>query len=110
MNIDKTSKYTRIHCTEKRIQDFIIKLDSEIKKFEKEHLIITFSEEINSSTRDYLLFLDIASKKRLQKTSFVIVQKIDNSDDFPENFNIAPTLTEAEDIVDMESMERELGF
>jgi hypothetical protein len=31
-------------------------------------------------------------------------------DDFPENFNIVPTLTEAEDVLEMESMERELGF
>ena len=31
-------------------------------------------------------------------------------DDFPEELNIVPTLIEAEDIIDMENMERELGF
>ena len=31
-------------------------------------------------------------------------------DDFPEDFNIVPTLIEAEDIIEMENMERELGF
>ena len=31
-------------------------------------------------------------------------------DDFPEYFNIVPTLIEAEDIIEMEAMERELGF
>lgn len=31
-------------------------------------------------------------------------------DDFPENFNIVPTLIEAVDILEMEAMERELGF
>jgi hypothetical protein len=33
-----------------------------------------------------------------------------NADDFPENFNIVPTLIEAEDILEMENMERELGL
>ena len=31
-------------------------------------------------------------------------------DDYPEDFNIVPTLIEAEDIIEMENMERELGF
>ncbi|MGK0448376.1 MAG: hypothetical protein ACJA2M_002166 [Polaribacter sp.] len=33
-----------------------------------------------------------------------------NIHDFPENFNIVPSLIEAEDILEMEAMERELGF
>ena len=31
-------------------------------------------------------------------------------DDFPDYFNIVPTLQEAEDVIEMEAIERELGF
>ena len=31
-------------------------------------------------------------------------------DDFPDNFNIVPTLQEAEDVIEMENIERDLGF
>jgi hypothetical protein len=33
-----------------------------------------------------------------------------NVDDFPETFNIVPTLVEAEDVIEMENIQRDLGF
>ena len=42
--------------------------------------------------------------------SFVVIKSGINIDDFPESVNIVPTLQEAEDILEMEAIERDLGF
>lgn len=110
MEINKTEKYTHIHCTENNIKNFITKLRTSLHELKSEHLMITFSEEFNNNTEGFLLFLEIANQKKIEKTSFVIVHKIENTDDYPEDFNIVPTLTEAKDIIAMEAMERDLGF
>ena len=54
--------------------------------------------------------MDIAQEKKNNGTSFVIVNAKANIEDFPEDFNIVPTIIEAEDILEMEPIERELGF
>ena len=59
---------------------------------------------------DFLLFLKIAEQKKENGTSFVVLNSSVNADDFDENLNIVPTLQEAYDYIEMEAMERELGF
>ena len=81
-----------------------------MNEFDKENLIVQISNEINITKEDFLLFLSIAKQKKENSTSLVIVYKDINIDDFPEDFNIVPTLVEAEDILEMEAIERELGF
>ena len=54
--------------------------------------------------------MDIADQKKENGTSFVVVNSEIDVDDFPDNFNIVPTLREAEDVLEMEAIERELGF
>lgn len=110
MKIDQNSKYTLLHSDEENIEYFLEKLNNELDNLEKEHIIVTFSDDFKRKKEDLLLFLDIAVHKKELGTSFVIVYTDINADDYPENFNIVPTLTEAEDILDMEAMERELGF
>ena len=78
--------------------------------FEKENLVLQISTDIKTTKEDFLLFLSITEQKRKDGTSFVLVCNTINIDDYPENFNIVPTLLEAKDIIEMEAMERELGF
>ena len=54
--------------------------------------------------------MKIATQKKENGTSFVIVNSAIDIDDFPESFNVTPTLQEAEDVIEMEAIERELGF
>ena len=110
MKIEKKDNYTFISSNENSFSEFYKSFLSEVSKLAKEHLILEISDEFDTKKEDFLLFLSIATKKKENGTSFVIVNKTMNMDDFPENFNIVPTLIEAEDILEMEAMERELGF
>ena len=42
--------------------------------------------------------------------SFVIVDQVTRIADYPENMSLAPTLEEAHDVIEMEEIERDLGF
>ena len=55
-------------------------------------------------------FLKTASVLKAKNKSFIIIKKGININDFPEILNIAPTLQEAKDILEMENIERDLGL
>ncbi len=110
MLITKKDTYTLISSDENSLKEFQNSLDDKVNKLEKEHLILHISEDINVDNKDFLLFLNIAEQKQQNGTSFVVINSSINVDDFPENLNIVPTLQEAEDILEMEAIERELGF
>ena len=110
MQIDKKENFTLITSDENSFSEFYKSFIAKEKNFENEHLILQFSNEINIINEEYLLFLIIAEQKKTNGTSFVIISENANADDFPEHFNIVPTLQEAKDVLEMEAIEKELGF
>lgn len=110
MQIQKKEKYTLVYADESSFDEFYQSFLDTINSFSKEHLILDFSKFNSLNEKDFLLFLSIAEQKRENGTSFAIVNKDANVDKYPESFNIVPTMTEAEDILEMEAIERELGF
>ena len=51
-----------------------------------------------------------AEQHQQNGTSFAIVNNNIDVDKFPEWFNIVPTLVEAEDVLEMEAIQRDLGL
>jgi restriction endonuclease S subunit len=85
-------------------------LESVLLKINTNHLLIELSENIIIVEEKISFFLKAASNLKAKGKSFVIIQKRINIDDFPEVLNITPTLQEAKDILEMEAIERDLGF
>jgi len=110
MQIDKKDTYTGIITDENSFSEFYNSFLIEEKKLQKDNIILQISDKINTTNKDFLLFLDIAEQKKENGTSFVVVKSKIDVDDFPDNFNIVPTLQEAEDVIEMEAIERDLGF
>ena len=108
MLIEKKENYTFISSDENSFTEFYTSFLEAEKKLKNEHIIIQISK--NCTKENLLLFIDISTKKKENNTSFVIVNKNISADNFPEFFNIVPTLQEAEDVIEMEAIERELGF
>ena len=77
---------------------------------ENKHVIIDLLKYNAITAEDMLLFLDTAIKHKKNNTSFIIINATIDTDNLPETLQIAPTLLEAEDILEMEAIERELGF
>jgi hypothetical protein len=110
MQIKEATNYTLISSDEDSFKEFQKSVFKNIKDFDKNHLILQISEELSIDKKDFLLFLKIAEQKKENGTSFVVLNASVNADDFAESLNIVPTLQEAEDILEMETIERELGF
>ena len=110
MQIVKKENLTIISSDEDSFSVFYDAFLIEEKKRQEENIILQVFENINVSKEEFLLFLDIAALKKENGTSFVIVNSVIDVDDFPEDFNIVPTLQEAEDVIEMENIERALGF
>jgi hypothetical protein len=110
MQIKEATNYTLISSDEDSFKEFQKSVFKKINDFDKNHLIIQISEELSIDKKDFLLFLKIAEQKKENGTSFVVLNASVNADDFAESLNIVPTLQEAEDILEMETIERELGF
>jgi hypothetical protein len=110
MIITATENYTSLVSDEPTFQDFFSSFSSKIDTLKEQHLIVQVSENLNISEKDIFLFLDIAAQQKQHGMSFVVICSTVDNDLFPEHFNIVPTFVEAEDIIQMEAIERDLGF
>ncbi|WP_428742811.1 hypothetical protein [Tenacibaculum sp.] len=110
MKTTHTKEYTHIVSDENSFSDFIKNFENEYNNYTGKNLIIQISEKYNTTNENILLFLKYAHEHQDNGTSFVIIYKDVTIDDFPDTFNIVPTLVEAEDVIEMENIQRDLGF
>lgn len=110
MIVTKTDSYTHIKSTEISVIQFFKEFKNRYKEFANEHLIIEISEKINTDIKEILLFLNYSVQHRKNGISFVLICKGISIDDLPDEINVVPTFTEALDILEMDAIERDLGF
>lgn len=110
MKVDKKGHTTIIKETKGDIQLFLNSLTQEFHNFKNENLIIDVSHDNKVSINDLLNFKDLANQHKKSKKSFVIVADNIDFNDVPEFLNIVPSVLEAHDIIEMEEIERDLGF
>ena len=109
MQVFKKETHTLLEPTESNFEAFIKALRNDL--FEKEHLVINLLHSFNLSSDNLDVLSKMAAAKKEQGTSFVLVSEtieIDTLED--EMLSIVPTLIEAQDILDMDAMERDLGL
>ncbi|MDP2088902.1 MAG: ribonuclease Z [Flavobacteriaceae bacterium] len=110
MKITKKKLYTFIQPEEKTVDLFFNDFNEKYEEIQDEHLIIDFSKNFNINLKDLFVFLKVSEKHRNKKLSFIIIVNGIDFDDLPDELIVAPTLTEAKDILEMEDIERDLGF
>lgn len=110
MKVDRKEHSTTIKNTQYKTAEFFQKLNNEYNSYKSQNLIIdlTFDKEI--SMADIKLFLDMAKAHKKEKKSFVLVADGISFNDVPGKLNVVPTTQEAHDIIEMEEIERDLGF
>lgn len=110
MKVTQKEKYMIIEDDLDDIAEFATNITKNHSKFEKENVVLNLLNMPDLNEKDLLLFMELSNLHRLQKKSFVIVGKGVSIDVIPEELFVVPTLQEAEDIINMEEVERELGF
>lgn len=108
MKINTSANITHITQTDENTDDFLNQLAVEFHQFENNHLIVELSPK---SFADIHHFYDLNDKHRAQKKSFVLVVSDIDVDAIDEDqLMVVPTLQEAHDVIEMEEIERDLGF
>jgi len=117
MIINQTETYIKLQAIDKNsgkelitIFDFYKEFDEDYAKFKNENLILDFSGNINLDLKEILLFSSRSEEHKNNNKSFVIVCKGINFDKLPNQLIAVPTLKEAEDIIEIEDIERDLGI
>ncbi|WP_152286538.1 ribonuclease Z [Flavicella marina] len=109
MNIEKKETYTLISPSENSLESFLAAID--FSSYESENLIINFLDAFNLSASDVDAFSDISMKKKENGTSFILITDTVEIDDLEdETLSVVPTLIEAEDTLEMDAIERDLGL
>lgn len=105
MHIQKKDNYTLVS-----IDTSFDEFNGGIDALKSDHLVLEVSENLNIDDAIISLLLKIASAFKENGMSFVLVKTGIDVDNFPESLNIVPTMQEAEDVLEMEAIERDLGF
>lgn len=111
MKIINREKYVILADEQDDISDFASFLEYQIpKKFKGQNVVVDLLKYENFGLPELLKFLKVSNLHRKTKHSFVLVNDAINPDVIPMEMIVVPTLQEASDIVDMEEIERDLGF
>lgn len=111
MKVDKQKNYTVLGDEEHNVKNFASYLEFIVPKaYSNENLIIDLLKYENLELPQLLAFLELSNKQRGNKKSFVLVNKGMSPERIPEELMVVPTLQEAHDVIELEEIQRDLGF
>lgn len=105
------SGHTTVATQEKKtIKEFIEAFKAEYANFAHNNIIVNLFSLDGLKVGDILPFRSISDSHKTTYHSFVIVNSKLNFDEIPPGLDVVPTLQEAKDLIEMEEIERDLGF
>lgn len=111
MKIENHPNFVILEDEKDDIIDFASFIETQIPtKYKGQNVVLNLLKYDSLELPQLLKFLKTSNLHRKTKQSFVIVNNAINIDDVPFEMIVVPTLQEAEDIIEMEEIERDLGF
>ena len=110
MIVDKDENITIITQENASVKTLVNNIEQAYDTYKGNHLIINLSSLGKITLEDIIEFLRVSNKHRGDKKSFVVVSNKVNLDEMPNEIVVVPTLQEAHDVIEMEDIERDLGF
>lgn len=110
MILDQNGNTSVITQEKSTLTELVHKIQEVYSKLKNDNIIVNLSSLNKLNLQDVLEFLEVSNSHRKSKHSFVIVSDKIDLDDVPDEIIVVPTLEEAYDIIEMEEMERDLGF
>ncbi|WP_346882481.1 ribonuclease Z [uncultured Algibacter sp.] len=110
MIIDQNANTSIITQEKATIITLVSKLQEAYSKFKNNNIIIVLTQLNPLGVNDINEFLQISNTHREAKHSFVVVSSKIDLDIVPDDIIVVPTIQEAYDVIEMEDIERDLGF
>jgi hypothetical protein len=111
MKVEQKGHTKIIKDTQENVLGFLVKLENEYAaSFQSHNLIIDLSKYKSLALEDLEKFESLSLIHKQQKKSFVIVAPEVNFNEVSDTLIVVPTLFEAQDMIEMDEIERDLGF
>ena len=110
MKVEQKGHTVTIKDTQGDLVSFLMKVTHEYKTFEKHNMIIDLSMHKDLTVKAINSFLPLSKTHRKAKKSFVIVTPEIDFNAVSHKLAVVRSLQEAHDIIEMEEIERDLGF
>ncbi len=111
MKINNHPDYVVLEDEKNDISSFATFIESQVpSKYKGQNVVLNLLKYDSLELNELLLFLKVSNLHRKTKNSFVIVNDAISMDEIPYEMIVVPTLQEAGDIIEMEEIERDLGF
>lgn len=110
MKVDQKGHTTIIKDTEGDTNLFLSKLTEQYNTFKNTNLILDITHDKSVDLEAIKAFTDLSKKHNKGKKSLIIVADGVDFNDVPQSLQVVPTILEAHDMIEMEEIERDLGF
>jgi hypothetical protein len=110
MKVEQKGHTTIIKDTESSFEVFMQKLTTQYYSFKSVNLIIDVTHDKSFEISNLKQFSDFAKAHKKNKKSFVVVATAIDFNNVPTSITTVPSILEAHDIIEMEEIERDLGF
>lgn len=110
MIIDRDGNTTIITQEKSSVQTLVYNIEDAYDNYKNDHLIVRLSSLDKIGKEDIIEFLRLSNNHRSEAKSFVVVSDWADLDEMPDEIVVVPSVQEAYDIIEMEDMERDLGF
>jgi spore germination protein YaaH len=110
MTIENKGNTTIIKDFNANLPSLITNINIQIDELIKKNTIIDISNYRYLTIKDFNTSFSIARNYKKAKKSLVLVVSDFDFDKVSDKINLVPTLQEAHDIIEMEEIERDLGF
>lgn len=99
-----------IKDTEGDIVTFLDKINNQYLSLKEHNLILDISRDKSVDVKSIKIFADLAKKHKKEKKSLVLVAEDIDFNKVPKSIIVVPTQLEAQDLIEMDEIERDLGF
>ncbi len=110
MKVDQKGHTTILKNTQGDCTAFLEKVTAQHNSYKSQNLILDMSMDKEVKLKQIKLFSELSKAHKKGKKSFVMVVQDINFNEVPAKLTVVPTLLEAHDIIEMEEIERDLGF
>lgn len=110
MKVEQKGHTTIIRDTQGNFSSFIEKLSDQFNTYKEQNLILDVTKDKNLSVNNLLDVKDLVNKHKKENKTLVFVADNIDFNAIPDNLLVVPTVLEAHDIIEMEEIERDLGF
>jgi len=110
MKTFKKENFLLVENENDTLTDFSSELTKYHDEFKNENIVVDLTRYKDITLDRLLAFLEISNVHKSENKSFIVVNDAVGIDELPEELVVVPTLQEAEDMIQMDEIQRDLGF